>query len=687
MAGDRTDPEEMTKREARRRAEELRDAIEHHNHRYYVLNDPEISDAEYDELMEELQAIEEAYPSLVTPDSPTQKVGAEPREELGTIEHETPMLSLRAVQEEEAFRDFWSRTRDRLDADELTMVGEPKYDGLSVEVVYDDGTLVAAATRGDGRTGEDVTDNVRTMNEVLLRLQPSGDVSVPRHLVARGEVYMTKDEFEEMNRRREEEGRDTFANPRNAAAGSLRQLDADVTARRPLRIFFYEIASSSSARPGTQWEALQKMRALGLKTNEDATLLDDVDDAVSWFGRMAERREDLPYEIDGCVFKVNELSEHDELGTRASNPRWALAWKFEPRRATTTVEAIEAQVGRTGALTPVATLTPVQIGGVEVAHASLHNQDEIDRLDVRIGDKVVVERAGDVIPHVVHVVKDARDGSEERYELPDTCPVCGGEVRKPEGEAIARCTNASCPAQLEQGVQHFGSTEALDVGGLGEKVVAQLVDRELVQDVADLFDLTADDLESLDRMASKSAENLVNAIQQAKEDVTLTRLIYGLGIPHVGRSVAGELAQAFGSLDALADAGEDEIEALPGFGRTMASAIRQWFENDRNRTLVRRLQERGLDPREEGGSDRLNGVTIVLTGSLESFTRDEAHDAIRRQGGDPSGSVSSETDYLVVGSDPGRTKLSDAEENDVERIDEEAFLELLGRRGEGGNGA
>ena len=686
MAGDRSDPEELTKRQARSRAEELRDVIEQHNHRYYVLNDPEISDAEYDELMRELEAIEEAYPSLVTSDSPTQRVGAEPRDELGTLEHETPMLSLRAVQQEEAFRDFWSRTRDRLDGGQLSLVGEPKYDGLSVELVYDGGTLVAAATRGDGRTGEDVTDNVRTMNEVLLRLQPAGDVATPRHLVVRGEVYMTKGEFEAMNRRREGEGQDTFANPRNAAAGSLRQLDAGVTARRPLRIFFYEMAPSSSARPDTQWEALQKMRALGLKTNEEATLLDDVDDAVAWFDRMTDRREELPYEIDGCVFKVNELAGHDELGTRASNPRWALAWKFEPRRATTAVEQIEAQVGRTGALTPVATLTPVQIGGVEVTHASLHNQDEIDRLDVRTGDKVVVERAGDVIPHVLHVVKDARDGSEERYRLPDTCPVCGGEVRKTEGEAIARCTNASCPAQLEQGVQHFGSTEALDIDGLGEKVASQLVERDLVEDVADLFDLGVDDLEPLDRMASKSAQNLVDAIQHVKDDVTLTRLIYGLGIPHVGRSVAGDLAQAFGSLDALADASEDEIEALPGFGRTMASAIRQWFENQRNRKLVRRLQERGIDPREEGGSDRLNGVTIVLTGSLESFTRDEAHDAIRRQGGDPSGSVSSETDYLVVGSDPGDTKLADAEENDVERIDEKAFLELLGRGGEGGNG-
>ena len=679
MASGKTDPETMTKKEARKRAEELRDTIEHNNYRYYVLDDPEISDAEYDELVEELEAIEEAYPDLVTPDSPTRKVGAEPRDELGTVEHETPMLSLQSIQEEDDFRHFWDTTLQDLDIRRMEVVGEPKYDGLSVELVYDRGELKTAATRGDGETGEDVTDNVRTLDEVLLRLQPREEVSVPEHLVVRGEVYMTREEFQDFNRRQEDEGNKTFANPRNAAAGSLRQLDSRITAERPLRVFFWEMASSSTARPGSQWECLEKMERLGLKTNPESRKLGSADEAVVWFREMEERREDLPYEIDGCTFKVNNLEHHDTLGTRAANPRWAVAWKFEPRRKTTRIRDIRAQVGRTGALTPVAELEPVHIGGVEVTHASLHNQDEIDRKDIKIGDKVVVERAGDVIPHVVEVVKEARTGDEKAYHLPDTCPACGEEVSRPEGEVVIRCTNASCPAQIKEGIQHFGSPEALDIDGLGEKVVDELVERGLVEDFAHLFDLEVEEVEALERKAEKSARNLVDAIQEGRENVTLTRLIYGLGIPHVGRSVAGELALEFGSLEALARAEEEELEAMEGMGRTMASTIAQWFRNERNRRLLERLKERGLDPREETRGDRLYGVTLVITGSLDSFTREEAQDAVRRQGGDPTSSVSSNTDYLVVGEDPGATKLEDAEEHDVETMDEEDFLRLLGR--------
>ena len=681
MSSGGSEVEDLTRKEARKRAEELRDEIEHHNYRYYVLDDPEISDAEYDELKDELLAIEDRFPDLVTPDSPTQKVGAEPRDELGTVEHETPMLSLQSIQEEEEFRHFWSNCLEGLDIRRMKVAGEPKYDGLSVEMVYDDGELVRASTRGDGETGEDVTDNVRTMDEVLLRLQPGDDTSVPRHLVVRAEVYMTKEEFQEFNRKQEEEGNKTFANPRNAAAGSLRQLDSKITAARPLRIFFWEIAPSSSSRPSSQWKCLELMGSLGLKTNPEAKRFGSPDDAVDWFQEMTERREDLPYEIDGCVFKVDKLEHHDTLGTRAANPRWAVAWKFQPRRKTTRIQEIEAQVGRTGALTPVAILEPVTIGGVEVSHASLHNQDEIDRKDIRVGDKVVAERAGDVIPHVVEVVTDARTGDEEEYQLPDTCPVCGGDVSRPEGEAVARCTNAACPAQVKEGIRHFGSQEALDVDGLGEKVVDQLVDRGMVEDFADLFDLTVDQVKELDRMAEKSAHNLVTALQNAKEEATLARVIYGLGIPHVGRSVAGDLALEFGSLQALAQASQDDLEAMEDMGETMASAIRQWFDNQDNQRLLERLRDRGLDPREEERGDRLDSLTLVLTGSLESFTRDEAQDAIRRQGGHPTSSVSSNTDYLVVGSEPGDTKLEDAREHDVETLDEEEFLELLGENG------
>ncbi|MFW6158542.1 MAG: NAD-dependent DNA ligase LigA, partial [Planctomycetota bacterium] len=607
--------EKLSKSEAKKRAASLRQQIEHHNYRYYVLDEAEISDAEYDALENELIAIEEAYPDLVTPDSPTQRVGAEPREQLGTVEHESPMLSLQSIQEENAFRRFHDTCCEELGKTRLSLVGEPKYDGLSVEIVYDEGTLARASTRGDGRTGEDVTPNVKTINEVVLRLQGGPGVSIPRHLVVRGEVYMRKDEFEAFNREQEEAGNKTFANPRNAAAGSLRQLDPGITARRPLRIFFWEIGPSSSRRPDSQAQCLTLMKQLGLKSNPRTTRLDSADQAVEWYNQMAGERDDLPYEIDGCVFKVNDLSAHDELGTRAANPRWAIAWKFEPRRATTRIKEIKPYVGRTGALTPVAILEPVHIGGVEVSHVSLHNQDEIDRKDIRVGDHVLVERAGDVIPHVVRVIKDRRTGDEQPYHLPDTCPVCGGEARKPRGEAVTRCTNASCPAQLKARIIHFGSRQALDIDGLGDTLAQQFVEQDVIDDLADLFDLEVDDLTSLERMAETSARNLVDAVHQSKESVTLPRLIFGLGIPHVGRSVADDLARAFGSIDELAAADVDRLVELDGVGRTMAGAIVDWFDNDRNRELIRRLKQRGIDPRAERAGDRLEGLTLVLTGT------------------------------------------------------------------------
>ncbi|MFW6107371.1 MAG: NAD-dependent DNA ligase LigA [bacterium] len=669
----------LSKDEARQRAEALRDELEYHNYRYYVLDDPQITDAEYDDLKEQLLAIEERFPDLVTPDSPTQRVGAEPQDELGTLEHEAPMLSLQAVREEEEFRHFYRTCCKELDKQRVSLVGEPKYDGLSVEAVYDDGKLVSVATRGDGRTGEDVTENAKTIRQVLLRLQAQGDTPVPRHLVVRGEVYMEKKEFEEFNREQEKKEAKTFANPRNAAAGSLRQLDPRITAARPLRIFFWEIAPSSSTRPDSQWQCLELMKKLGLKTNPRARLFDSVDHAVEWYQSIKAERDDLPYEIDGCVFKVNAIADHERLGTRAANPRWAVAWKFPAQRNSTRIKEIRAYVGRTGALTPVAILEPVHIGGVEVAHVSLHNQDEIDRKDVRVGDTVVVERAGDVIPHVVRVVKDKRTGEEQTYRLPEQCPACGGEVARPEGEAIARCTNASCPAQLKQGITHFGSKHALDIDGLGEKLVDQLVEKGLVEDLADLFELSTDRLAALERMGEKSAQNLVDALQKAKDKVTLPRLIYGLGIPHVGRAVASDLALAFGSLDDLAQADEEELVEMEGMGRTMASAIAQWFRNEKNQKLLQRLKKHGLDPKSKKKSSRLEGTTIVVTGALDSMSREEAQEAIRLAGGQASSSVSSKTDYLVVGANPGRSKTRDAEEHGIKTIAEEEFLELLGK--------
>ncbi len=668
---------EPSKREASERAEDLREELEHHDYRYYVLDDPVVSDAEYDRMKEELQEIEERFPDLKTPDSPTQRVGGEPRAEFGQVDHETPMLSLQAVQDEEDFRHFFETCRESLGKEQLSLVAEPKFDGVSVELVYDDGALTRASTRGNGETGEDVTANVRTIREVVFRLQPGKGRSTPRHLVARGEVYLEKEAFEAFNRAREEEGEKTFANPRNLAAGSLRQLDPKITARRPLKIFFWELGPSTTGRPDSHWQSLDMMRDLGLKTSPHLDEVESADKAVRWYEEIREKREELPYEIDGCVFKVNSLSDQQELGTRAANARWAIAWKFASRRNTTRIKEIKASVGRTGALTPVAVLEPTEIGGVTVEHVTLHNQDEIDRKDIRAGDTVLVERAGDVIPHVVRVVEEERTGKEKRYRLPKKCPVCKGEVSRPEGEAVARCTNASCPAQLKQSVLHFGSAQALDIDGLGEKVVDGLVEQGLVEDAADLFDLSRDDLKQLPLVGDKKAGNLIRAIEAAGKKATLPRLIFALGIPHVGRTVAGDLARDFHSLDNLAGADEEGLKKAEKMGPVMAASVVQWFANEKNRALVRKLKERGLDPKTRKTGSRLEGKTFVLTGSLSSLTREEAKEAIRGQGGRATSSVSAETDYLVVGSDPGSAKRKAAEKHGAAVVDEKEFMKMV----------
>jgi DNA ligase (NAD+) len=681
MSKKQTDPSDMTKQEAGKRAEDLREQIAHHNYRYHVLNDPEISDAEFDALMEELRAIEDTYPDLVTANSPTQRVGGQPREGFATRDHETPMRSLLSVYDEDGMRRFAETCRKELNEETVPLVAEPKYDGVSIEIIYDHGEYAAAATRGDGQTGEDVTANVRTINEVPMRLRRN-DTTVPNHLVVRGEVYMEKEEFEAFNRRQEEAGNKTFANPRNAAAGSLRQLDPKVTAERPLRIFFWEMAPASSSRPDTQWACLEAMRDLGLKICPEATRVEGVDEAIRWHHDMEERRDDLAYEIDGCVFKVDRLADHDTLGVRAANPRWAIAYKFAARQETTTIKDIQAYVGRTGAVTPVAKLEPVQIGGVTVTNVSLHNQDEVDRKDIRIGDTVLVERAGDVIPHVVKVIEDKRPKGAKTYHLPDECPVCGGEVVKPEGEAVARCTNASCPAQVKESILHWGSKQALDIDGLGEKLVDQLVDKDLVADVADLYDLEADPVADLQRMAEKSAQNLIAAIAASKDKATLPRVVYGLGIRHVGRAMADVLAARFGSLDDLADADEDDLLAVEDVGPEVAGSIADWFENERNLNLVEKLKDHGIDPTmaQPQGGGRLEGMTIVVTGELQAMTRDEAQERIRREGGKAASSVSSKTDYLVVGESPGASKTRGAEKHGTETLDEDGFLELLGEK-------
>ncbi|HEY0947440.1 MAG TPA: NAD-dependent DNA ligase LigA [Opitutaceae bacterium] len=678
-------PEKLGFRGAKTCAARLRRVLLDHDYRYHVLDDPVISDADYDKLKRELIALEERFPELVTPDSPTQRVGGRPREGFVTIRHETPVLSIQSLWQEEDFRRFYESRCRELGRKSCVLVGEPKYDGASIELVYDDGRLVSASTRGDGHTGEEVTSNIRTIREVPLQL-PAGlagrkrkRVRVPPHLVLRGEVYMEKGDFEQLNRRQERAGGRTFANPRNAAAGSLRQLDPKITAQRPLRVFFWEVAPATRGRPATHTECLQLLKNLGLKTNAEATALHSADEAVRWFERMRARRERFRYEIDGCVLKIDDLADQQKLGTRADSPRWAVAWKFPARQGTTRIREITAHVGRTGAVTPVARLDPVQLGGVQVGYVTLHNQDEIDRKDIRVGDTVLVERAGDVIPHVVQVVKERRTGREKRYRLPRTCPDCGGPITRGAGEAVARCTNTSCPARLREALRHFSSTEAMDIHGFGGKLVDQLVSRRVVASLADIYALAPGDLKKLGRIGEKAAGNLFAAIGRSRKNARLDRVLYAVGIPGVGRAAAMALAAKFGSLGKFARADARAL-ASAGFGSQLSAGIAQWLENRANRELLARLRRAGIDPKLVRRGDRLKDKTVVFTGGLDSMTREQAADAVIQQGGKVGDNVSRDTDLVVTGARPGATKLNAARAHAIKTIDEPAFLRLVAPR-------
>ena len=670
----------MKQQEAEKKAEKLRDKLEYHNYRYYVLDDPEISDAEYDELYKALQSIEKAHLDLITEDSPTQRVGGQVREGFESGVHETPMLSLQSVYKEEEIEKFFQNCRKELKKQKVRLVAEPKYDGVSVELTYDYGRLVRGLTRGDGRKGEEITANLKTIHEIPLRLQNNKTTTLLPHLVVRGEVYMLKQEFIEFNKAQEERGKKTFANPRNAAAGSLRQLDPKVTSKRPLHIFCWEISAATEDRPSTHSDCLKALSNFGLKVCPEWRPVDSASDAIDYHHRMEDRRDDLDYEVDGCVYKIDHLADHDTLGSRAANPRWALAYKFTSRQKATQIKEINAQVGRTGVLTPVAVLDPVKISGVTVSNVSLHNQDEIDRKNIRVGDTVMVERAGDVIPHLVKVITDKRNGSEKKYQLPEQCPVCKTKTIKPPGEAQTRCTNASCPAVLKQSLLHWGSRHATDIDGLGEKLVNQLVDQGMVENIAELYDLSTNALAGLERMAQKSAAKLVKAIENSKNN-SLSRIIYGLGIPLVGRVMARTLAEEFGTLQALSQADEKRLSQIDDAGPAVASAIRAWFDNPQNKKLLTALSDHGIDPRlkKRAKSKRLEGKTLVVTGELTTMTRDEAHEAIEMVKGKFTGSVSSKTDFLVVGTNPGSNKTKAAQKHGVETIDEDEFLKLLGK--------
>ena len=670
----------MKKRDAdelERRAERLRKEINYHNYRYYVLDSPVVSDAEYDRLFRELQEIEAAHPQLVTPDSPTQRVGAKPQAEFGEVRHTIPMISIDNAFAEQEVHDWDRRVRQGLEgAHEVVYTAEPKFDGASVSLRYEDGVLVQAGTRGDGTTGEDVTANVRTIKTVPLRLQGKG---WPRALEVRGEVVIPKKDFARLNAEQAKRGDKIFANPRNAAAGSLRQLDPRITAGRPLAFFSWGLGEVSEPVAQRYSEVVEHLKEWGFRTTEFFDTVRGAQGCLAYYRRIAEQRDRLPFEVDGVVYKVDDLRGRDKLGYTARAPRWAIAHKFPAHEETTIVEDIIASVGRTGVVTPVAKLKPVQVGGVTVTHATLHNQDEVDRKDVRIGDTVMVRRAGDVIPEVVAVVKEKRPHGTRPWHMPKTCPRCGAQVVREEGEAAHRCMGGLyCPAQAEGALLHFASRRAMDIEGLGDKLVAQLVATGRVKTVADLYRLREADLVALERMGEKSAQNLLQRIEHSK-DTTLARFLHALGIPQVGEATAQQLAEHFGRLEAVMSADRDTLQRAPNVGPSMAEDIHAFFHQKRNREVIEELLRAGVRPaasRRRAGS-AISGKAFVLTGGLESMTRDEAKNRLLELGAQVTESVSKKTDYVVVGAEPG-TKADKARALGIKTIDEEQFLRLIG---------
>lgn len=666
-----------------KRAERLREEIDHHNFLYYVLDQPIISDADYDALMRKLKEIENKYPETVTPDSPTQRIGAPPSEKFVSISHSIPMLSLDDAFSQEEVVEFDQRGRRLLQTDKgLEYTVEPKIDGLAVELVYENGTFVLGSTRGDGYTGEDVTANLRTIRSIPLRLI-GRYLPLPKRLEVRGEVFIHKNDFKLLNRRRMEEGEPLFANPRNAAAGSLRQLDPNITAGRLLNIFCYGIGIVKDCSFQTQWEVLSSLRKWGLRVNPLAEKLKGINGARQYHQRINRKREGLDYEIDGIVIKVNDIELQRRLGVKAKSPRWALAYKFEAAQAVTRIIAIQLSVGRTGAVTPVAIMEPVRVGGVVVSRATLHNEDEIRRKDVRMGDWIIVRRAGDVIPEVIRPLPERRSGEGQVFVMPTVCPVCGSELRRKSGEAAWRCPNPECFPRLVKQLTHFAGKGAMDIDGLGPKVAEQLISAGLIRSIADLYSIKLSDLLSLDRFAEKSAENLLSAIK-ASRHTTLARFFYALGLRHVGEVTAQLLADHFGSIKALMDASEEELEAVEGIGPEVASSIRSWFGDNDNIELVRVLNDAGtrFNNLKEEKALSLKEKTFVFTGGLSSLTREEAKDLVRDSGGQIVSTVGHRTDYVVVGKDPG-SKLQRAEELGIPILSEEEFLELTSKHHSG----
>ncbi len=658
----------------------LREQINHHNYQYYVMDDPEVPDAEYDRLFRELQELESANPSLITPDSPTQRVGALPLPSFDEVNHVIPMLSLGNAFSDEEVKNFGKRISDRLNVADIQFVAEPKLDGLAISLLYENGVLVRAATRGDGVTGENVTQNVRTIHSVPLKLVGS---DYPHLLEVRGEVYIPKLGFEALNKRQKQNNEKLFANPRNAAAGSLRQLDSKITATRPLAIFCYGIGQLEGKEiPACHSEILENLKTWGLRICPEIKVVKGVDECLAYYRHISEKRSGLSYEIDGVVYKVNQLSQQEILGFVSRAPRWAIAHKFPAQEELTKLLAIDVQVGRTGAITPVARLGPVEVGGVTVTNATLHNQDEIERMDVRVGDTVVVYRAGDVIPKVASVVKSRRPKNSRKFKMPTHCPECGSELVRAEGEAILRCSGGLyCPAQRKEAIKHFSSRRAMDIDGLGDKLVDQLVDAKLINDVADLYLLELEELAGLERMAEKSADNLLAALETSKS-TTLAKFIYSLGIREVGEATALNLANHFGKLELVEGAGTEKLLKVADVGPVVASNIVTFFQQKHNLDVIKKLIKSKVSWPDVEIVDietlPMAGKTVVLTGTLTEMTRTDAKKRLQQLGAKVAGSVSKKTDLVIAGESAG-TKLEKAEALGVEVINEQEFIRLLER--------
>ncbi|MGM0438461.1 MAG: NAD-dependent DNA ligase LigA [Bacillota bacterium] len=663
----------MKKEKAKNKIEELRAELRYHEHKYYVLDDPEISDAEYDEMMTELKKLEEKYPEFKSHDSPTQRVGGKALDEFKKVEHQSEMLSLGNAFNDQDLRDFANRIyrKASIEKDDIDFIVEHKIDGLSAIISYENGTLALGATRGNGRIGEDVTKNLKTIGSIPLKLKEEVDLEI------RGEVFIKKEDFEKLNERRLDEGKEAFANPRNAAAGSIRQLDPSIAASRPLSFLPYTLISYEELEISSHLEALNYIKKLGFKNNWYKKAK-DIDEVIEICNEWIDKRDKIDHEIDGMVVKVNNFSLREKLGSTSKSPRWAIAFKFPAQKKTTTVKDIRISVGRTGALTPTAILEPVEVDGSTVSRATLHNEDELKRKDVRIGDKVLIQKAGDIIPEVIKVIKDKRDGSEKEFEMPEKCPVCGSKAVREEGKAVLRCTNIACPAQRRESILHFVSRDAMNIDGIGESLIDQLLKNNLVEDYADLYFLKKEDLLPLERIAEKSANNILTAISESK-DRSFNRLLYALGIRYVGQRTARLITDKYHSISSLADAREEDLININEIGPAIAESIVHFFSEEHNKKVIEKLRKAGVKLQKEASTKESNFLAdkrFVFTGGLSDYTRAEASEKVRNAGGRVTSSVSSQTDYVVVGDNPG-SKLDKAQKLEVEILNEEGFKNLF----------